>query len=240
MSGVHPDEITPIHLAFRFARFLNNHALKKIKKHFKVIVAPLINPKAFLEHGLMRTNGSADLNRNFLTLDWYEEAHMRWQKEKSSRQRYFPGYFPNSEIESIFQMALIDQYKPHKIFSVHAPLGFLDYDGPREVKPFLKNTSKAKKRQFVMSVSKKTGNFRVVDYSFYPGSLGNYAGKERNIPTITLELQTTRPSKVEEYWRRFRPGFMQSLEYQFDSYPTAVVSLAAPFGLFYTNKESVF
>ena len=55
----------------------------------------------------------------------------------------------------------------------------------------------------------------MVDYSFYPGSLGNFAGNERDIPTITLELETTDPKKIDEYWKKFLPGLMQSVKYPF-------------------------
>ena len=109
----------------------------------------------------------------------------------------------------------MDHFHPDKIFSVHAPLGFLDYDGPGDRKPRHLSRSERRARQFVYEVSKKTRNYRVVDYSFYPGSLGNYAGNERNLPTITLELETTRVNMVEQYWLKFLPGFVQSIEYPF-------------------------
>jgi hypothetical protein len=72
-----------------------------------------------------------------------------------------------------------------------------------------------------MSASSK--NYKVVDYSFYPGSLGNYAGNERGIPTITLELETINPNKTQEYWDRFSPGLIQAVKFPFinQSAPTA-------------------
>ena len=215
MGGVHPDELTPIHLAFRFARYLKNHPKLYQEHGFKVIIAPLVNPDGFLIKRPLRTNQVVDVNRNFFTIDWYDRAVQAWRKRRNGLPRYFPGYFPNTEIETLFQVRLMDHFHPDKIFSVHAPLGFLDYDGPGDRKPRHLSRSERRARQFVYEVSKKTRNYRVVDYSFYPGSLGNYAGNERNLPTITLELETTRVNMVEQYWLKFLPGFVQSIEYPF-------------------------
>ena len=41
---------------------------------------------------------------------------------------------------------------------------------------------------------------------FFPGSLGNFAGQEQGIPTITLELPTADPNKAVEYWNHFKKG----------------------------------
>lgn len=215
MGGVHPDELTPIHLSFRFARYLAENPDLYLKNGYKVIVAPLVNPDGFLRRYPSRTNKIVDVNRNFFTIDWYEKANKAWLLRRNGKLRYFPGFFPNTEVETLFQVKLLDRFKPDKIFSVHAPLGFLDYDGPGDQKPVHLTRLERNAKQFVYAVSKKTSNYRVVDYSFYPGSLGNYAGNERNLPTITLELKTTTPSKVEEYWQKFLPGFMQSVRYPF-------------------------
>ena len=37
-------------------------------------------------------------------------------------------------------------------------------------------------------MSKKASGYKITDYPFFTGSLGNYAGNERQIPTYTLEL----------------------------------------------------
>ena len=58
-------------------------------------------------------------------------------------------------------------------------------------------------------------NYKIVDFTFYPGSLGNYAGNERGIPTVTLELETTNPEKLAEYWTQFSPGLEQAVKYPF-------------------------
>ena len=215
LGGVHPDELTPIHLSFRFARYLRSHPRLYQEQGFRVVIAPLVNPDGFLIRRPVRTNPSVDVNRNFFTIDWYEDAVRAWRNRGRGHPRYFPGYFPNTEVETLFQVHLIDLYRPDKIFSVHAPLGFLDYDGPGDRKPRHLSRSERRARQFVYEISKKTKNYRVVDYSFFPGSLGNYAGKERNLPTITLELETSSTNTVETSWAKFLPGFVQSVRYPF-------------------------
>lgn len=215
LGGVHPDEVTPIPLAFRIARQLYENKGMFDSEKVRVVVAPLVNPDGFLRNIPSRTNANGiDLNRNFLTFDWYAKAKKLWVERREKQLKHYPGYFPNSEIETLFQIQLIDTLRPDKILSIHAPLGFLDYDGPGDLK---QNPTPAEKKakQLVHSISEKSQNYKVVDYTFYPGSLGNYAGNERGIPTVTLELETTNPKMVETYWKQFLPGIMQSIHYPF-------------------------
>lgn len=216
LGGVHPDELTPVPIAFRFARHLQKHPSLYEKQGIRVVVAPLVNPDGFLRNKASRTNANGvDLNRNFFTMDWYEKAKDVWIKRRDRTLRHFPGYFPNSEIETMFQIGLVDRYTPDKILSIHAPLGFLDYDGPGDRQPRSLSPTEDRAKRLVQAISEKSRNYRVVDYSFYPGSLGNYAGNERRIPTVTLELETTDPKLVDQYWEQFLPGMLQSIHYPF-------------------------
>lgn len=219
LGGVHPDEVTPIPIAFRMARQLHESPGLFDAANVRVVIAPLVNPDGFLRNVPSRTNANGiDLNRNFFTFDWYPKAKKLWVERREKQLKHYPGYFPNSEIETLFQIRLIDLHRPDKILSIHAPLGFLDYDGPGDVKQNLTPAEK-KAKQLVHSISAKSQNYKVVDYTFYPGSLGNYAGNERNIPTVTLELETTDPTMVDTYWKQFLPGMMQSIHYPFRTAP---------------------
>lgn len=220
LGGVHPDELTPIHLAFRFARYLEANPSIYKGKGIRVVVAPVVNPDGFLKKYPTRTNASEiDLNRNFLTTDWYKDALQNWTTQKKTVRRFFPGYFPNSELETVFQNRLLESYLPAKVLSIHAPLGFYDYDGPGDklTKPLSNVEENAK--MLVRKVSEKSKNYRIVDYSFYPGSLGNFAGKQRRVPTLTLELETTNPKFVDDYWEKFLPGFLQSVQFAYEWEP---------------------
>jgi protein MpaA len=215
LGGVHPDELTPIPIAFRMASHLHKNP-HLVTEHSRVIVAPLVNPDGFIRKTASRTNRQGvDLNRNFFTRDWYSSAKSWWAHKRDRSPRHFPGYIPNSEIETLFQIWLIDTFKPDKIISIHAPLGFYDYDGPGERRNFGLTESETKAKELVHSMSASSRNYKIVDYSFYPGSLGNYAGNERGIPTITLELETTNPAKVNDYWTQFVPGLEQAIRHPF-------------------------
>jgi protein MpaA len=215
LGGVHPDELTPIPLVFRLANHLQANP-NLIPEGSRVIIAPLVNPDGFFQKTAVRTNlRGVDLNRNFFTRDWYSSARRWWAERRQKNPRHFPGPIPNSEIETMFQIWLVDAFKPDKIISLHAPLGFYDYDGPTEQKHRALTTSEEKAKTLVQKMSASSKNYKIVDYSFYPGSLGNYAGNERGIPTVTLELETTNPAKVDEYWAQFSPGLEHAIKYPF-------------------------
>jgi protein MpaA len=220
LGGVHPDELTPIAIAFRAAKHLaKNPGVLDGRAH--VVIAPLVNPDGFLREKVSRANAHGiDVNRNFFTLDWYEKARKLWVDKRRSIASHFPGLFPNSEIETIFQIQLIDQYRPDKIMSIHAPLGFLDYDGPGDGPKLAGRTpNEIRAKRLATEVSEKSRHYRIVDYPFYPGSLGNYAGNERHIPTVTLEFESTNPAMLEPYWQQFLPGILQAIHYPFTTDP---------------------
>lgn len=216
LSAVHPDEYTPIPMGFRLAKHLTEHP-ELISADQQVVIAPLVNPDGFLlSKRPLRTNArGVDTNRNFFTLDWYEKSLSWWKTLKMKKLSHFPGHFPNSEVETIFQVRLIDEFQPDKILSIHAPLGFIDYDGPGDQKPKGMTETEKQAKYLASAISKKSNNYRIVDYSFFPGSLGNFAGNERHIPTITLELATTDAKKVDSYWEQFLPGLLQTISYPF-------------------------
>ena len=106
-----------------------------------------------------------DLNRNFPTKNWI----------KSENNDYFGGEKPNSEIETRFLVDLIDKNDFSAIITLHAPYKVINYDGPA-----LELAQKIQK--FI--------NYKITSDIGYPtpGSFGTYCGIERNIPTITLEI----------------------------------------------------
>ena len=92
----------------------------------------------------------------------------------------------------------------------------MDYDGPND-SPYSMSLhfGADSERRFVKTIAKESNNYRVVNYSYFPGSLGNFAGYELKIATITLELETTKPELVKSYWKQFSPGFIKSINYNF-------------------------
>lgn len=216
LSAVHPDELTPVPMGFRLAKHLAKHP-ELVGPDQQVVIAPLVNPDGFLipKHPTRTNARGVDTNRNFFTLDWYEKSLSWWKTRKAKKISHFPGHFPHSEVETVFQVRLIDAFQPDKILSIHAPLGFIDYDGPGDQKSLATTSTEKQAKSLAAAISRESNNYRVVDYSFYPGSLGNFAGNERHIPTITLELATTDAKKIDSYWDQFLPGLLQAISYPF-------------------------
>jgi protein MpaA len=205
MCGVHGDEITPVKFCWDLIRELKaNHKFKDKL----VIVAPLVAPDSFLKPKPTRTNGrGVDVNRNFPTVDWKADAHKRWQQVHKNDVRKFPGAKPASEQETVFQMNLILRYKPNKVISVHAPLTLLDYDGPALTAGVGKSA-----KALLDQMSEKSSGYKVSNYPVFPGSLGNWAGKEKHIPTYTLELPNTNAQETDKFWLLFKDALLYAVE----------------------------
>ncbi|MFL5784647.1 MAG: M14 family zinc carboxypeptidase [Bacteriovoracaceae bacterium] len=206
LCGVHGDEITPVKFCWDLLKELkNNHTFKdKV-----VVVAPLVAPDSFLKARPSRTNGrGVDVNRNFPTGDWLKEAHRKWKQAYRSDKRKFPGNKAASEQETVFQMNLVLRYKPNKIVSVHAPLTLLDYDGPS-----LTTENGKPAKALLDGMSEKSANYKVFDYPVFPGSLGNWAGKEKGIPTYTLELPNINPAETDKFWGMFKDAVFMAIDH---------------------------
>lgn len=207
LCGVHGDEITPVKFCWDLMHELKNNHIFKDKV---VVVAPLVAPDSFFKDKPTRTNGrGVDVNRNFPTADWKSEAHKRWKKNLKSDKRKFPGHASASEQETIFQMNLILRYKPNKVISVHAPLTILDYDGPALTSPEGKPA-----RALLEQMSTKASGYKVSNYPIFPGSLGNWAGKEKHIPTYTLELPNTNPQETGNFWNLFKDSVIFAMDHK--------------------------
>lgn len=168
LGGVHGDELTSISTVYLWIS-----TLKEFHSGlFDWRVVPLVNPDGFFSNKAKRTNANGvDLNRNLPTYQWNQLANRYWQRYAGGTERKFPGYNPASEPETEWLINEINTYKPDVIVTVHAPYNLVDFDAA--------DRSSAPRRLGVLP-GKSLGTF--------PGSLGRYAGEERNIPVITLEL----------------------------------------------------
>lgn len=142
-------------------------------------VIPIANPDGWKKGTRMNING-VDLNRNFPTSDWDDMALDRWKNQKKSDPRRYPGPSGGSEPETQCLLSHIQQFKPDFIISVHTPYGILDFDGPEIDAP-----------HFYPLQWRRFGNF--------PGSLGRYMWKDRQVPVLTIELKgNSAITKLEE------------------------------------------
>lgn len=208
--GVHGDEITPVKFCFDILHHLYHEVAtvegqKKLKENL-VVVAPIVSPDSFFRSRPTRTNSrGVDPNRNFPTADWDKSALKMWKTRYRAAKRRFPGKSANSEQETIFQVNIIARYRPNKIITVHAPLTILDYDGPVVSNRVHEEDGLAiEAEKLLNTMSEKANGYRVKNYPFFPGSLGNYAGNERKIPTYTLELPSSDNRNHRKYWKMFR------------------------------------
>lgn len=199
LGGVHGDELPTIYLMFKLAHYISEHP--EVVEDKCIVIAPIVNPDGYLEPQPTRVNAAGvDINRNFPTRSWNSEAYRQWTGKGKKNRRYYPGPQAGSEQETMFQVALIKRFKPQKILSVHSPLNFFDYDGPSaDLNSF---------EQWMEKISKEA-NHPLKKFGYYPGSLGNYAGHERSIFTLTLELPTSDPKRGGEYFHKFQPAFVK-------------------------------
>lgn len=205
LTMVHGDEITPLYLGVEIIHWLKEHESEL--KDNRIIVAPLVNPDGFYRNPRTRMNAhGVDVNRNFATKDW-EMGAKKWKTAFRSDPRRFPGSAPRSEPETIFQEELIRQYMPQKIMSVHSPLNHMDYDGPTAL------SLNKFPRDYVHECIRLQRELKAKSTGYFPGSLGNYAGRELGIPTITLELPTADATKAEAYWKKFSQGVRNMIQF---------------------------
>ena len=217
MCGVHGDEITPIKFCFDLMFYLRDslkdEGFRKSFENKVVLIAPLVNPDSYFKPRPTRTNArGVDVNRNFPTNDWFKDAQKMWISKYRRDKRRNPGKIPSSEPETVFQLNLIKRYSPDKIISVHSPLSLIDYDGPSlgMGEPGA-NGIPTRAEELLIQMSKDAADYRIQNYPFFPGSLGNWAGQERNIPTYTLELPTSNPAKSRDYWTLFKAAMHKAV-----------------------------
>ena len=136
-----------------------------------LLFIPCLNPDG-KDLNTRQNSNNVDLNRNFPTKNWI----------KSTDKQYYGGETPASEIETKFVINILEKYKPKAILTLHSPYCVVNYDGNA--------------KEIAEEISKII-NYPVEEDIGYPtpGSFGTYCGKERNIPTITLELSEEVPIK---------------------------------------------
>ncbi len=183
IGGIHGDEYSSVSVVFKWMRTLDKHHSGMFHWH----IVPLLNPDGLLRKKSQRMNANnVDLNRNFPMQDWETTTHDYWVNKTSSNPRRYPGTSPLSEPESSWLVEEIDLFQPDIIVSVHAPHGVIDYDGPKNG-PY------------------KLGRLYLQLVGTYPGSLGNYAGIQQQIPVVTIELPYAgimpTPAEISHIWR---------------------------------------
>lgn len=147
-------------------------------KSNNLLFIPCLNPDG-MQLGQRTNANGVDLNRNFPTKNWGENLgdNATCDDEKSA---YYGGISAGSETEAQFLIDTIEEFNPQTILTLHAPYKVVNYDGP--AKELAEKISAIINYPVEASIGYPT-----------PGSFGTYAGVERQISTITLELDEICP-----------------------------------------------
>ncbi|MDB5339750.1 MAG: Zinc carboxypeptidase [Planctomycetaceae bacterium] len=187
-GAIHGSEPNSGHLARHLLDYLLEHPAAYANR--RVAVIPVTNPD-----GLVRTRRlnehQIDLNRNFPATNW----------KISKRGATFGGEKPASEPETQAIIKAVELLEPDRIVSIHAITKGREcnnYDGPGA------DLAEAMKLENGYRVAKTIG------YPT-PGSFGSWAGVDRQIPTITLELPVDLPG--EECWKKHREALLAVIQY---------------------------
>ncbi len=192
LSGTHGDEIEGIWAN----RYLVNCFSKNYPyKNISICICTEVNPDGVARRKRWNSN-DIDLNRNLPTKDWTSEV---------KNPRYPPGPSALSEPESKALIAAFEFYKPVAILNLHS---FWDYQ-------VNVNASEKAKKACLDWAKLISGlcHYPVTEDIGYPtpGCLGTYAGKERDIPSITFEFERGMPKK--KVIRNFVPVIIQALQF---------------------------
>jgi protein MpaA len=164
-AAIHGNEWTSYSVARQLVEFLDERP--DLYRGMCVGVLPAANPDG-LEAGTRTNADGVDVNRNFPANNW----------QLTEKNDSFGGNAPASEPETRAIVHAVEILKPAKIISIHS-IGSgkhgNNFDGPAE--------------SLAQLMTAKNG-YKVLPSMGYPtpGSFGTWAGIERRIPTITLEL----------------------------------------------------
>ena len=187
VGGIHGNEPAGAEVARRLSLHLREHPEAFAGTTVGVLAAA--NPDG-LARGTRGNERDVDINRNFPAKNWAA-------REKSQRKAGVET--PAGEPETQAILAAMDRVKPERIVSIHvwAPGNdrFINYDGPAEA---------------LAGVMAQKNGYKITPVMRYrtPGSLGNWAGVDRSIPIVTLEL----PMKpADQCWQENREALLAAI-----------------------------
>lgn len=183
VGGVHGDEIEGIVAANGLLQAFSQSFPFKIQ----LTLIPIFNLDGALKNQ-RRNIRDVDLNRNLPTKDW---------SPKITKEKYHPGPFACSEPENKALVNFIKNTKLQFVITLHS------------WKPLLNTNGDC---QFVANRIAAHIHYEITDDIGYPtpGSLGGYCGLERQIPTLTYELQ--RGLKSQSILKKHIPAILEGLK----------------------------
>ena len=153
-------------------------------------VIPLANPDGVALRTRTNANG-VDCNRNFPATN-----------SRTTRPgRNHAGPSPASEPETRAVMRAVETLRPTRVVSIHSPLRCNNYDGPPAALAVAQLMSRHNGYPVEASIGYAT-----------PGSFGTWAGVDRGIPVVTLELPPHTPG--ERAWTENRDALLAVIQAQ--------------------------
>ena len=195
VGGIHGNEPGSAVVCEELVKYLRSNPAALLGR--TVAVLPAANPDGLARR--LRTNKNlVDLNRNFPASNW----------KKTRKGGFYGGAFAASEPETHAMMDVLERLRPRAIISVHAmaqPCN--NYDGP---------ASELAQRMAVAN------GYPVRASMGYPtpGSLGTWAGVDRQIPIVTLELPARQ--RGEDAWEDNRNALLAAIDRGTADVPGAV------------------
>jgi protein MpaA len=162
LGGVHGNEVEGVWCAHGLMKqFTQNYPFA-----LHLTIVPMLNLDGVLARE-RRNSRMVDLNRNMPTKDWTSVV---------ATERYNPGAAPASEPETRALMKFLEDERPQLIISLHSWEPMLNVNG--DCLPEAE------------AIARLTG-YRIDESIGYPtpGCLGSYAGLERDMPTLTYEIE---------------------------------------------------
>lgn len=188
IGGVHGDEPEGVWLAEAFLNSLLTHYNRNSQASLQEwVLIPCLNPEGYAR-GERTNSAGVDLNRNFPSPDWSNEA---------KAPRYNPGSQPGSEPEVQGALKAIEMFRPKLIVHFHSWKPCIVYTGkPAEA--------------IAQKLGAHSGYPCHEDIGYpTPGSLGQYGWLSKQIPVICIEEQEG--TLREHVWPRFRWALMDLL-----------------------------
>lgn len=183
LGGVHGNESEGVIAALG----LIEHFIASFTLELRLTIIPQFNLDGVMKQTRCNARG-VDLNRNLPTKDWSKEF---------KEQKYYPGPEANSEPENKALVQWLNTTKPKLIISLHSWHPLININGPCVTE--------------AQTLARFTGYEIKEDIGYpTPGCLGTYAGLERNIPTITYEIE--RGLTAEPILSTHVPALIESLK----------------------------
>lgn len=162
LGGVHGNEWEGVFAA----KALLGHFMSNYDYNLEITIVPEFNADGVLK-GQRKNANSVDLNRNLPSNDWTSEV---------AKDDYHPGQSPGSEPENQGLVTWLKENQPQFVLSLHSWNPLLNTNGDCHPE--------------AEAIRVKTG-YEIKESIGYPtpGCLGTYCGLERDMPTLTYEIQ---------------------------------------------------